>query len=400
MSDTNLTDWLTFAPAGEVRKRKAYIDLPAFSYAAQGSAGEASVIVAQFNFSASKDFYLLTRPTKPTGVNYGLCIRWRVGETVYRYKLWEDASFNLTDVVALYNKERIRANFVLEVWNFPGTASSQVAAIRMVTSVRSAPTDFRSIVDYALAVGAEFTNLANTNTYSMPSGLTSRWKADDVATGAVSSWVDSVNSLPLIQPTSLYQPTKVAADSTWLRGYVNFINGTASYMSVTLDQADKFVKGSFYLVAEIDSTPSGDVTLLSLENSGVDYYKLTNNLFANRFRAGSNLILTTIDPTVARIFRNYYVGTEMGKQVDDAALVTQNIVHAVASYLTLYVGASINDGTAGRLKLADLLFFKDKKLSESEDLQLRQYLSNYHFGGVALDATFDSGSAWLDNAPL
>lgn len=397
----NITDWLTFRPAGVARKARAYIDLPAFSYTAQGTAGDASVIVAQYNFSASSDFYLATRPAKPAGVTYGLCIRWRVGDAVYRYKLWEDASFNLTDVVQLYNRQRVRANFVLEVWNFPGTASVQGSTIRMVTSVRTMPTDLRTVADYALAVGAEFTSFDSiASTYSVPSGLTSRWKADDLAAGAVSSWLDTVNGQELTQPTPLYQPVRVAPDSNWLKGYVNFAYGSTTFMSTTLDQADQFAKGSIYFVAEIDPQPAGEVSIISLENGGTDYYRFTNNLYTNRFRAGPNLIATTIDPSVARIFRNYFVGSEMGKQVDDAALVTQNIVYAVVTYLTLYLGASINDGTAGRMKLADLLLFRNKKLSDDEDLQLRQYLANYHFGAFALPASFNAGSAWLDNAPL
>jgi hypothetical protein len=405
MSNMAITDWLTFTPAGVVRNAKAYIDLPAFSYSAQGTAGEASIIVAQFNFSASRDFYLVTRPTKPSGVNYGLCIRWRVGETVYRYKLWEDASFILNNETPLYNRQRIRANFVLEIWNFAGSASSNAAAIRMITSVRTAPTDFRSIADYALAVGAEFTDLNNTNTYSIPSGLTSRWKADDVSTGPVATWVDTVNGTQLEQASSLNRPTKFVADSIWTKGYVNFADAGSDYMSCTMPNLGVWRAGSVYLVAEIDTTPVGEVTNWAMESGGVTFFKGTNNLFSNRFYVSGNSILSLIDPAVARVFRNYYTYlTSMGKQVDDGALATQSVAAPIADPITLEVGRSAVDGTYGPMKLADILFFKDKTLSAAEDIQLRQYLRWYHFGEIPFDGSgninFNAGSAWLDNAPL
>ena len=157
MSADTFTNWLKFTPATQPGYRKAYLDLPAFSYTGLDNE-TASYIATQFNFTATKNFILLNKPSKPLGVNYGLCIRYRVGETIYRYKLWEDASFVLNDFTTpLYTNQIIRKNFVLEVWVFAGaTAVSQTAAIRMFSSIRALPTDITVTTAYALAVGTEF----------------------------------------------------------------------------------------------------------------------------------------------------------------------------------------------------------------------------------------------------
>lgn len=395
-----ITNWLKFTPAGQIGYRRAYIDLPAFSYTGLAVAA-VSVVVAQYNFSATQNFILLNRPAKPAGVNYGLCIRYRVGDVVYRYKLWQDTGFILNDDVApLYSQQLIKKNFVLEIWSYATTTTAtQITSIRMISSVRSIPTDLAIDSDYSLAIGAEFTDLANTNTYSIPAGLTSRWKADDVAVGAVSSWLDTVNATALVQAAGAAQPTKVTADATWLKGYVDFPFTGNDYLNCTMPNAGVWNGGSIYVVAELSSDIfAGLGTNWALEAGGITFFKGSNNLIYNRFFVSASVITSNINPVTARIFRNYYTyATSMGKQVDDAALVTQATTQGIANPLILEVGRSAVDGTFGPMKLADMLFFRNKTLTEAEDTQLKQYLSNYHFGAIALPLTFNAGGPWLDN---
>jgi hypothetical protein len=89
MSNLNSPSWLTFRPATIIGRTRTFVALPAFDEVVVNYTG-ANELVRQYNFSASKNFYLLNRPTKPSNVNFVLCIKYRVGNDVFRYKLWND----------------------------------------------------------------------------------------------------------------------------------------------------------------------------------------------------------------------------------------------------------------------------------------------------------------------
>jgi hypothetical protein len=400
MSNMAITDWLTFTPAGVVRNAKAYIDLPAFSYSAQGTAGEASIIVAQFNFSASRDFYLVTRPTKPSGVNYGLCIRWRVGETVYRYKLWEDASFILNNETPLYNRQRIRANFVLEIWNFAGSASSNAAAIRMITSVRTAPTDFRSITDYALAVGAEFTDLGSINP-TLPAGATNRWT--NFATSA--GLTDVISGAQLVEyGPDIAQVEYTAADSTWLRGRAKFQTDSNLLYARLLGQS--FDDYTIYAVMNIAQL-SVALTRYALNagtsksNAGYFSYKLGSTDKA-RLSGDNTFFDLTFPDTNPHILRLTRSGVDMSGRLDTGttgtALDSGNVF--TSPYLT--VGGLDGQTPSIECNIAEILIYGSSAFAsgDANDLAVLSYLRWYHFGEIPLPASFNAGSAWLDNAPL
>jgi hypothetical protein len=399
MSNMAITDWLTFTPAGVVRNAKAYIDLPAFSYSAQGTAGEASIIVAQFNFSASRDFYLLTRPTKPSGVNYGLCIRWRVGETVYRYKLWEDASFVLNNETPLYNRQRIRANFVLEIWNFAGSASSNAAAIRMITSVRTAPTDFRSITDYALAVGAEFTDFASIAP-TLPSGVTNRWT---MVNSTWYPWTDSVGGVPLNAPGSI--PSYEVADATWTKGRLKFVTGSNRKL---VGQIPNTSWGTFtmYIVAALDTSGSFQRTLLELTNFLSVRMGNTDKVRVGGWSTGfADFTVPDADPHIYCISVTDLGGASSGLtlMLDDTYVGGGLITPPnYASDIGVKVGDEYSGSNDGEINIAEILMFKGMLIpfGFDTDAQVKRYLRWYHFGEIPLPASFNAGSAWLDNAPL
>ena len=219
MSDLLNVDWLTFRAATAIAKTRTYVQLPTFTHACTWLG--ASEIITQFNFSASKNFVLRNRPTKPTGVNYCLCIRYRVGDAVYRWKLWQDAGEVLN--VPLYNGEIIKKHFVLEIWNVKdGTTVSSASAINIITSVVSVPTNFRDLSSTALATGVEYTKASiaisiTPKTLPNTSELAARWETDSGVTvngsNEILSWTDSVGGFNLVPDPFYNKPTLVSSDA-------------------------------------------------------------------------------------------------------------------------------------------------------------------------------------------
>ena len=214
---TTRPDWLNWKHMSEVKFRQGYVSLPAFTYTNPDFHG-AGIVVAQYNYSADRNFRLTRRPAKPTDVNYGLCIRFRVGTTVYRYRLWE---FDLNpDENPLYTNQLIGKNFVLEIWTLQGqTTSSQDEAITLFTSLRTMPTDYRDTTAYAIAEGAEvlFSELQGSGGTGelITDNLVFHYKSDDVdlADGPVATLPDkSGNGYDLVQSDLGLQPVKVSSD--------------------------------------------------------------------------------------------------------------------------------------------------------------------------------------------
>ena len=409
MSNTALTDWLTFVPAGEARKQKAYIDLPAFSYASQGTVGDASVIVAQFNFSASRDFYLLPRPTKPANVTYGLCIRYRIGETVYRYKLWEDNAFVLSSATLSYAKQLIKKNFVLEVWNFAGVASVNAAAIRMVTSVRNMPTDYRSIAHYALAVGAEFTDLANNNVLTLPASVTDRWTASSLYDGNdvndTTPWNPVVGSQVLSQSDGAKAPIKVAANSIYSQGYVSFADGVAKNLNTTFPSG-LWQNYTLNMVGNIQIAVSPSRYFWNIiQGVAKTWYSAFTATVTEQFGDLVNSSPLTYQQSggqIAAVYK-FVVDTTGAVQIqhqfnDDAvsyAVATSGGVFAAK----LNIVDSLIGADAGEIRIADIVLLRNKVATADEDTQIKQYLRNLHFGEIPLPMTFSVGGPWLDNTP-
>ena len=394
MSNTSLTDWLTFVPAGVVRTQKAYIDLPAFSYSSQGTAGDASVIVAQFNFSASRDFYLLTRPTKPTGVSYGLCIRYRIGETVYRYKLWEDDAFVLSNATPLYNKQLIKKNFVLEIWNFAGQASVNLSAIRMITSVRSAPTDFRAIADYALAIGAEFTDLQNVFP-TLPATPTYRWTcANNPST--IYPWTDTIQGQVFSDDGVGHGATFYGADSTWLQGRWKFVTGSNRRMFTVLPSMN-WSTYQMYIVASVDIGVGLNRELFSLD--GFQLAKLGNT---DKVRYGqTGTFDLTIPDNSPHIFNLSKAEIALFGRIDELSNSIVADGSTASGALQLQIAEDHGGAHVGEINIAEVLIFKDQwhAIGSDFDLQVLQYLRNYHFGEIPLPMSFNAGGPWLDNTP-
>lgn len=209
-------NWDSWVPATAADHTVGFFDLPAFDVAAPIWRG-ASEIVRQYNYSASKNFAFRARPSKPAGVNYGLCVRFRQGNIVTRYKLWDDANFILPGV-PMYGGQGLKKNFCLEVWSLQDQANlSQTAAIRLTGTIRRTVTDFSAIpADYSDADGATVTReqLLNVNVPAAAppaTNLAAWYKPDtgitDSGTGFCTQWDDqSGNGRHLVQGNGALRP--------------------------------------------------------------------------------------------------------------------------------------------------------------------------------------------------
>jgi len=406
MSNSNITDWLTFTSATPARKQKAYVDLPVFSYNAQGNVGDASLLVAQFNFSASRDFYLLSSVTKPSNCTFGLCIRFRVGDTVTRYKLWTDDKFILSsDAAPIYNKQLIRANFVLEVWNFGGVAPVNASIKRLFTSIQSVPSDYRAIADYALAIGAEFTNYEPVAP-TLPAGVTQRWT--NFSSSAALTDIISGQTLLEAGP-DIAQISFNAPDANFARGFVSFpdqsnvlegrdVSGqtwqdfTAYFVFAANPLDVSLAKNLFALGTTSSYATAGDFCNIKLGN--------TNVIRANGY-SGATLdsVLPDTNPHILRFARKSGVSA-VSRLDDDAESINSESAFSTHGMSWIFGGST--GYVSNSLSLAEILFFNGKTIAsgDSEDVAVLEYLRWYHFGQVPLPMTYDAGVQWLDNAPL
>lgn len=96
------------------------INIPHFSYEIDAWPG-ASVMVAQFNYEVGEEWTVTRLPQKPSTPTFVPCIKWRVGTTVYRYKLWEDAGERLFfPVMPTDGSVTVPEFFVIEIWTVEG----------------------------------------------------------------------------------------------------------------------------------------------------------------------------------------------------------------------------------------------------------------------------------------
>ena len=200
-------NWNNIAPATLVKHVKGYFVVPAFSYVAPQWKG-ASEIALQFNYTATRAFSIKTLPSIPDGAQYVMCVRYRVGATVYRYKLWNNDKLALNNVL-LYSNQKIGANFVIEVWTVVDSANLVLsAALPITTSLRQFPTDMSAMVDYAdNSVVSSVTYAGMQAGALVPStGLAFWFSAESVSLNPVSSWKDKVNSVELTQAVGANQP--------------------------------------------------------------------------------------------------------------------------------------------------------------------------------------------------
>lgn len=416
MSAQTVTNWLSFSPANAVGKKRAYIDLPAFSVTGL-TWKNASEIVLQYNFSASTSFILLNRPTTPSGANFGLCIRYRVGATVFRYKLWDSASFLLN--VPLYNREIIKKNFVLEIWSYGEdggsgeTTAINTSAVRMITGVRTVPTDWRTdSADYALAVGGEFSALANTNV--VPALVTENLVGHyDAALNHVEfDFSDKVQTMLNLSATpTLGNLTQATAGFRPSHSFISPPTPLLNYPTVLFDGVDdvltsvnaaNFPNGlSVFIIGTLKSWIADGMILTFLDTATRLYANGAGPSGTQKFRhnafTSSGFIPAAAlnEVTVIELFIGAVNGATFWKTLTDGVDEAHGSTAPVEG--TLSVGADSFGGNPSELQLAEMLVYNAPVTLAGRTL-IRQYLEAKYFGAIPMPLTFNSGSAWLDNS--
>ena len=129
----------------EVLKRKnGYIILPTFTVPTVWLG--ASYIVAQYNYSVPFDFSFIHIPAELFDANYIICVRYRIGDTIFRRAFNPVA--DRPSIIGLlyvdtYAGERIKKYFSLEVWSTnSGAYMTNNAPITFPVSIKHKPTDF------------------------------------------------------------------------------------------------------------------------------------------------------------------------------------------------------------------------------------------------------------------
>lgn len=110
-----------------------YIVVPAFNITDHTDWLGASRLLAQYNYSVISNFNILQLPTRPTD-SFVLVVRFRYGNIVYRWKLWEDIGELLyEDLLALGTV--ILKNFSIEVWSIEGEDAFNPGEIQIPVSL-------------------------------------------------------------------------------------------------------------------------------------------------------------------------------------------------------------------------------------------------------------------------
>lgn len=160
-------DWHQVRPVVPYGPRHSYFVLPAFDASGLGGSGGfsgvtwrgVSEITSQFNYSATRNFSILDVPQKPSfpfpSRRFVPCVKFRVGEAVTRYKLWDDDR-----AVGMpwseYNGEIIRANFCIEIWTVdPSTGSDPTKTGPALDADMLFPISIRTLSGYPYNVNAQ-----------------------------------------------------------------------------------------------------------------------------------------------------------------------------------------------------------------------------------------------------
>lgn len=410
MSTLSITDWSTWLPATPITGRVNYnVTLPVFNAATPSWKG-ASEIVLQYNYTASRNFYLTQRPAKPAGVNYGLCIRYRVGNTVYRYKLWEDDNLILGEVAApLYNSEIIKANFVLEIWSLEGEAAvTQASALTLFTSLRSSVTDLRDNTAVALAYSELLTyadlTVGDSGIVIDPITPDLSWYRGDsmVAVGnLMTSWDDktiNARDINIIAGQGIVVTGAAVFNlKTYLLPSTNFgvsgfgLYGPANYSYFVFQLSAAF--NNNYLIAIL---PCGTrLTQISPQHT---------IKFDSALVAGGQNIEIGLEQDVTYVVKTH-VFADAGATKTVVTVYKLNSLEVVAEG-TYTSSGGLRSANSGYFAVGDGATTAVVRITECQaydsapnNMQILSYMNQYYTGSVSFETsgTFNVGNMWEDN---
>lgn len=110
----------SYSIAGEVSNLFKFLSIPAFQIGIYDYKYVRQML-GQFNYSFTEDFYILNVSNYKafaSAIIHGgcLCIRWREGTTVYRYKLIDSDDSTDWSYFTPYSNQLIKKNFCIEFW--------------------------------------------------------------------------------------------------------------------------------------------------------------------------------------------------------------------------------------------------------------------------------------------
>jgi len=163
MSSLNINRWLNWRKVSKHKKQTSYLQIPVFSFTNPRVWQDASIIIAQYNFTTSQNFTIdKNMVVAPEDSNFVLCVKYRVGNTVYRYKFWNLDSDTIN--FPLYNGEIVKKNCTFEVWSTSGsTTVDNPSIITILISVLRDKTLITDSDSYENNVGVVTSDLENTN---------------------------------------------------------------------------------------------------------------------------------------------------------------------------------------------------------------------------------------------
>jgi hypothetical protein len=396
----------TIIPAFLVDKVYGFITIPAFSHGGI-TWKEASEIVTQFNYSASKNFILREIPERPTGANFIPVISYRIGMTTFRYKLWSDGTEVINE--ELYNGQVIKKNFKIEIWNINGGSDtvSLDEELILTLSIKSVPTNFVSIVDIEDATSEEVSGLTNLSVApSLPTSGLSAWYAtgsgyeDTIiqSGGVVSLWADSSgNSRDIAQVTPGDKPTVVLDGGFSRLGFSG-----SKYIQRTGNQG--FIARNIYLVAKLNPTslPLNGVILDFGINFGYMKNDGTGDFAQVRNSAGVYNNIIGINPGTLQLVHQ--------RSLDDPETHEVKVDNFYADSSSGTVVGLFNQVTALAITLGDdapgnsasftvyELIIYGTELTDAQHIEVLQYLAaKYNPGGFVLPLQFDSNIPQITN---
>lgn len=405
MSVLTIQDWTNIAKAVRIDRVKSVLTIPSFSLTGIVWKG-ASEIVQQFNYSAASKFYLTSELVIPDNANFGLAIRYRVGEEVTRYKLFDIAGFELQ--ADLYDGQVILPNFVIEVYNLADETTADLDAdVTVDSSIRTVPTNVRNMEDITLGdpITVTYAELQNTSGAEVvPSeNLFEQYIAENFVTNFnLGSWISEqgVNTLASDPGDVATRPTKSAIPALNNRYAVTF-DGVSNFLSASLADAQAFPYTLYALVYQPSWTV--DTTLFNFEGTGgsVDLWKRTITPQID-IAEGAGVYYGGLPLTIGswKVLRfTFHVDQTFDLEIDgDVESGGGPVAMSDVGLFRLGVG---DNGSNASFSVATIIIYnEDIVLDSDKDKDIKNWINQEYFGTPAIEIplTFSESSYWLDNA--
>lgn len=392
----------TTIPATRVGKLYNYIQIPEFSYTGIIWKG-VSEIVVQFNYSLTNNFILRRYPVKPVGVNFNICIKYRVGMTVFRYKLWEGLDEVMPNIPK-YTGQLIKKNCVVEIWTVGGLETVSLdAVINLETSILTLPASLTDLSDVENTdpSAAVVQQIAYTAPTVPTTALWGHYKADSGVTAGslVELWSnsDSQNPLHNFSAIGALRPQHVV-NGGGINSYIEFTNQG----QVLINSQNPDIH-SYYLVAKVFYNVVGG-SILRFDSGDVD--GTTRNYDGTRINIKEASLDNLLTPGAGFIIIYRRFGEDeivyVGLSTFDGASSAEIATSGGPTTSTLFTIGDPNEIDTIDMQVKELLVY-DAITTNQQHQQILAYLANrynfidYRFHSLVLPQLSAQDVAWLDN---